>query len=63
MGAAGGGKDLSDHIAGEDDVSDAIHTDQLRSYDVIRKIPSLADVDHQQGISTARWNNATLQEH
>ena len=38
----------------EHDIPEVIHTDQLRSYGAaIREIPSLADVDHQQVISTA----------
>jgi hypothetical protein len=42
----------------EYDVPEVIHADQLRSYGAaIREIPSLADVDHQQVISTARCNN------
>ena len=45
-------------LLGEHDVSEVIHTDQLRSYGAaLREIPSLADVDHQQVISTARCNN------
>jgi len=48
----------------EYDVPEVIHTDQLRSYGAaIREIPSLADVDHQQVISTARCNNMIEQEH
>ena len=44
-------------------VPEVIHADQLRSYGAaIRKIPSLADVDHQV-ISTARCNNIIEQEH
>lgn len=46
------------------DVSEVIHTDQLRSYVVaIQEIPSLADVGHQQVISTARCNNLFKQSH
>ncbi len=45
-------------LLAEYDVPEVIHTDQLRSYGAaIREIPSLADVDHQQVISTARCNN------
>ena len=45
-------------LLSEYDVPEVIHTDQLRSYGTaIREIPSLADVDHQQMISTARCNN------
>jgi len=48
----------------EYDVPEVIHTDQLKSYGAaIREMPSLAKVDHQQVISTARCNNTTLQEH
>jgi len=48
----------------EYDVPEVIHTDQLGSCGAaIREIPSLADVDHQQVISTARCNDTTLQEH
>jgi len=48
----------------EYDVPDVIHTDQLRSYGAaIRKIPSLADVDHQHVISTTRCNNVIEQEY
>ena len=51
-------------LLGEYDVPEVIHTDQLRSYGAaIREIPSLADVDHQQVISTARCNNVIEQEH
>ena len=51
-------------LLGEYDVPEVIHTDQLRSYGAaIREIPSLADVDHQQVISTARCNNIIEQEH
>jgi len=51
-------------LLGEYDVPEGIHTDQLRSYGAaIREIPSLADVDHQQVISTARCNNIIEQEH
>jgi hypothetical protein len=46
----------------EYDVPEVIHADQLRSYGAaIREIPSLADVDHQQVISTARCKNITEQ--
>jgi len=45
-------------LLGEYDVPEVIHTDQLRSYGAaIRELPSLAGVDHQQVISTARCNN------
>jgi len=48
----------------EYDVPEVIHTDQLRSYGAaIREIPSLADVDHQEVIFTAKWNNVIEQEH
>ena len=51
-------------LLGEYDVPDTICTDQLRSYGAaIRGIPSLADVNHQQVISTARWNNMIEQSH
>ena len=51
-------------LLGEYDVPAVIHTDQLRSYGAaIREIPSLADIDHQQVISTARCNNVIEQEH
>jgi putative transposase len=51
-------------LLSEYDVPEVIHTDQLRSYGAaIREIPSLADVDHQQVISTARCNNIIEQEH
>ena len=51
-------------LLGEYDVPEVIHTDQLRSYGAaIREIPSLADIDHQQVISTARCNNVIEQEH
>ena len=51
-------------LLGEYDVPEVIHTDQLRSYgSAIREIPSLADVDHQQVISTARYNNLIEQDH
>jgi len=49
---------------GEYAAPEAIHTDQLRSYGAaIRELPSLADVDHQEVISTARCNNSIEQEH
>ena len=49
---------------GEYDVPEVIYMDQLRSYGAaIREIPSLADVDHQQVISTALCNNLIEQEH
>ncbi|GAA4000412.1 hypothetical protein GCM10022631_09100 [Deinococcus rubellus] len=48
----------------EYDVPEVIHTDQLRSYGAaIREILSLADVNHQQVISTARCNNVIEQSH
>jgi putative transposase len=51
-------------LLGEYDVPEVIHTDQLRSYGaVLREIPSLASVDHQQVISTGRCNNVLEQEH
>lgn len=51
-------------LLGEYDVPEVIHTDQLRSYGAaIREIPSLASVDHQQVISTARCNNIIEQSH
>ena len=51
-------------LLGEYDVPEVIYTDQLRSYGAaIREIPSLADVDHQQVISTARCNNVIEQEY
>ncbi len=59
-----GAKTFLIRLLSEYDVPAVIHTDQLRSYGAaIREIPSLADVDHQQVISTARCNNITLQEH
>ena len=49
-------------LLGEYDVPEVIHTDQLRSYGAaIREIPSLANIDHQQVISTARCNNVVEQ--
>ena len=49
-------------LLGEYDVPEVIHTDQLKSYGAaIREIPSLADVDHQQVISTERCNNVIEQ--
>ncbi|CAM4032834.1 IS6 family transposase [Deinococcus marmoris] len=51
-------------LLGEYDVPEVIHTDQLWSYGAaIREIPSLADVNHQEVISTARCNNVIEQEH
>ena len=51
-------------LLGEYDVPAVIHTDGLWSYGgAIREIPSLADVDHQQVISTARCNNLIEQSH
>jgi len=48
----------------EYDVPEVIHTDQLRSYGAaIREIPRLADVDHQQVISTARCNKLIEQSY
>ena len=51
-------------LLGEYDVPE-VHsyrpTEELRSR--VQKIPSLADVDHQQVISTARCNNVIEQEH
>jgi len=42
----------------EYDVPEVIHINQLQSYRAeIREIPSLADVDHQQVIRAARYNN------
>jgi len=46
------------------DVSEVIHTDQLRSSGAaVREVPSLVNVDHQQVISTARCNNVVEQSH
>jgi len=51
-------------LLGEYNVPEVIHTDQFRSYGAaIRKILSLADVDHQHVISTTRYNNIIDQEH
>ena len=51
-------------LLGGYDVPEVIHTDQLRSYGAaIREIPSLADVNHQQVISTARCHNLIEQSH
>jgi len=51
-------------LLGEYDVPEVIHTDQLGSYGAaIREIPSLAEVNHQQVISTAHCNNIIEQEH
>jgi len=45
-------------LLGEYYVPEVIHTDQMWIYGAaIRAIPSLAGVDHQQVISTARCNN------
>ena len=45
-------------LLSEYDVPDRICTDKLASYGAaIREITSLAEVDHQQVISTARCNN------
>jgi putative transposase len=57
-------KTLLTRLLGEYDVPEVIHTDRLRSYGAaIRELPSLADVDHRQVISTARSNNVIEQEH
>ena len=57
-------KNFMARLLAEDDVPDTICTDQLRSYGAaIREIPSLAIVDHQQVISTARCNNLIEQSH
>ncbi|WP_431308184.1 DDE-type integrase/transposase/recombinase [Deinococcus arenicola] len=49
---------------GEHGVPEVIHADQLRSYGAaIREIPSLADINHQHVMSTARCNNVIEQEH
>ena len=51
-------------LLGEYDVPEIIHTDQLRSDGAaIRTLPNLANVDHQQVISTVRCNNMIEQEH
>ena len=51
-------------LRGEYGASEVIHTDQLRSYGAaIQEISSLAGVDHQQVISTARCNNTVEQSH
>ena len=51
-------------LLGEYAVPEIMHTDQLGSYGAaIREIPSLVNVDHQQGISTARWNTVLEQSH
>jgi len=51
-------------LLGEYDVSEVIHTDQLRSEGAaIRELLSLVNVDHQQVISTARCNNIIEQFH
>ncbi len=48
----------------EYDVPEVIHTDQLRSYRAaLREIPRLANVDHQQDISTRRCHNIVEQSH
>ena len=45
-------------LLGKYDVSEVIHTDQLRSYGAaIQEFSSLINVDHEQVISTARCNN------
>jgi len=57
-------KNFMMRLLAEYDVPDTICTDQLRSYGAaIREIPSLANVDHQQVISTARCNNLIEQSH
>jgi putative transposase len=57
-------KNFMTRLLAEYDVPDTICTDQLRSYGAaIREIPSLADVAHQQVISTARCNNMIEQSH
>ena len=51
-------------LLSEYDVPDRTCTDKLASYGAaIRKITSLAEVDHQQVISTARCNNMIEQSH
>jgi len=51
-------------LLSEYDVPERIFTDKLASYGaVIREITSLAEVDHQQVISTARCNNMIEQSH
>ncbi len=51
-------------LLSEYDVPDRICTDKLASYGAaIREITSLAEVDHQQVISTARCNNMIEQSH
>ncbi|UQN10191.1 IS6 family transposase [Deinococcus sp. QL22] len=51
-------------LLGEHGIPEVIHTDQLRSYGAaIRELPSIANVAHQQVISTARCNNVIEQEH
>ena len=51
-------------LLSEYDFPDRICTDKLASYGAaIRKITSLAEVDHQQVISTARCNNMIEQSH
>lgn len=51
-------------LLGDYDVTEVIHTDQLRSDGAaIREMPRLADVDHQSVVSTARCNNNIEQEH
>ena len=51
-------------LPGEYNVPEVIYTDQLRSYSTaMQEIPSLADVDHQQMISTARCNNLVKQSY
>lgn len=51
-------------LLGEYQGPEVIHTDQLRSYSAaIREVPRLANVNHQQVISTARCNNVIEQSH
>ena len=51
-------------LLSEYNVPDRICTDKLASYgSAIREITSLAEVDHQQVISTARCNNMIEQSH
>ncbi|ULH17939.1 IS6 family transposase (plasmid) [Deinococcus sp. KNUC1210] len=57
-------KNFMMRLLAEYDVPNMICTDQLRSdRAAIREIPSLANVDHQQVISTARCNNLIEQSH
>ena len=49
---------------GEYDVPDTVCTDKLASYGAaIRELPILEDVDHQQVISSTRYNNLIEQFH